>query len=134
MTVHSTEIFDWARVAAQTADDKKGTDPIILDVGDLLSITDAFVIVSASNTRQVVMLAEEIEEQVKLAGGPAPVSIEGLNDAGWVLLDFGPMVVHVFQQEVREFYDLERLWKEAPRVAWTPVVSPPQGSEVAPNS
>jgi ribosome-associated protein len=117
---HTADILAWARVAAQAADEKKGTDPVILQVGDLLSITEAFVIVSAPNNRLVLTIVEEVELQVKLSDGPTPLSIEGLSDASWVLIDFGSFVVHVFQQETREFYDLERLWKEAPRIAWTP--------------
>jgi ribosome-associated protein len=120
---HTDEILAWAVVAAQAADEKKGTDPLILHVGELLSITEAFVIASASNNRLVVTIAEEIEHQVKLAGGPSPLSVEGLSDASWVLIDFGSFVAHIFQQDVREFYDLERLWKEAPRIAWTPRVT-----------
>ncbi len=117
-TPYSQEILEWACIAARAADEKKGTNPVVLKVGDLLAITDAFVIVSAPNNRLVATIVEEIELQVKLFGGPAPVSIEGLGDASWVLMDFGSFVVHVFQQEVREFYDLERLWKEAPKVSW----------------
>ncbi len=124
MSTNTSEILGWAQIAAQAADEKKGTDPVILDMGDLFAVTDAFVIVSAPNNRLVVSIAEEIEYQIKLAGGPKPRSIEGLADASWVLIDFGVLVVHVFQQEVREFYDIERLWKEAPRVSWTPKVGP----------
>jgi ribosome-associated protein len=123
-TSHTAEILSWAQVAAQAADEKKGTNPVILQVGDLLSITEAFVIVSAPNNRLVLTIVDEIELQVKLADGPTPLSIEGLSDATWVLMDFGSFVVHVFQQETREFYDLERLWKEAPRIAWTPRRTP----------
>lgn len=109
-----------ASVAARAADAKKATDVVILDVGDLLGITDLFVIASASNRRLALTVADEMELAVKRAGGPAPISVEGLEEATWILIDFGPFVVHVFQQEAREFYDLERLWRDAPRVAWVP--------------
>jgi ribosome-associated protein len=105
-------------LAAKVADDKKAENIVILDVGDIIGITDAFVIAGASNRRLVVTVAEEIEVAVKAAGGPTPLSVEGLEDAKWVLIDFGPFVVHVFDNETREFYDLERLWKDAPRWEW----------------
>ena len=107
---------DWALVAARAADDKKGTDTVVLQVGDILAITDAFVITSASNTRQVRTIAEAVEEQVSIAGGPKPLRIEGLDDLRWVLLDYGSFVVHVFLQEARDYYELERLWSDVPRV------------------
>jgi ribosome-associated protein len=104
--------------AAQAADDKKATEVVILDVGDLLGITDAFVICSASNRRLVMTIAEDVEAAVKAVGGPAPFSVEGLEEARWVLIDFGPFIVHVFDAETRAFYDLERLWRDAPRIAF----------------
>jgi ribosome-associated protein len=108
----------WCEVAAQAAASKKGDDIVILDVGQVLVITDTFVIASASNDRQVRTIAEEIEKRVKEEGGPAPRRTEGLREAEWVLLDYGDFVVHVFQEETRRFYDLERLWADAPRVPW----------------
>ena len=105
---------DWALVAARAADDKKGTDTVVLFVGDVLAITDAFVITSAPNTRQVRTIAEAVEEQVVRAGGPKPNRIEGLDDLRWVLLDYGSFVVHVFLQEARDYYELERLWSDVP--------------------
>ena len=89
---------------------------MVLDVGDLLGITDHFVITSGSNVRQVRTIAEEIELRVKEQGGGSPRYIEGLDDARWVLLDYGQFVVHVFLAEARRYYDLERLWADAPRV------------------
>ena len=104
--------------AARAAADKKGIDTVILEVGSVLAITDAFVITSASNVRQVRTIAEEVELQIDGVGGPKPLRIEGLDDARWVLLDYGDFVVHVFLDEARRYYDLERLWSDAPRVAW----------------
>ncbi len=112
---------DLCRIAAQVADAKKASDVVILDVGDLVGITDLFVIASGSNRRLVMLVAEEIEAAVKAAGGPSPLSVEGLEEANWVLLDFGAFIVHIFQDETRAFYDLERLWKDAPRVSWEPL-------------
>lgn len=108
----------WAVLAAQAAASKKGTDPVVLDVGDVLSITDSFVIVSAPNTRLVRTIADEIEEQITRAGGPKPLRIEGLDDHHWVLIDYGEFVVHVFLQATREYYELERLWSDVPRLEW----------------
>ncbi len=110
----------WAVVAARVADEKKGLNPVVLDVGDLLAITDAFVIVSATNTRHVKTIVDEVERRIKESGGPSPRRVEGLSDSYWVLLDYGDFVVHVFLDETREFYDLERLWADAVRLEWAP--------------
>ena len=103
-------------VAADAAATKTLDPTVILDVGDLLAITDYFVVASGSNTRQVRTIAEEVEVAVKAAGGPSPLRTEGLDDARWVLVDYGDFVVHVFLDEARDYYDLERLWADAPRV------------------
>jgi ribosome-associated protein len=113
----------WVAVAAHAADDKKGTDTIALEVGEVLAITDAFVITSAPNDRLVRTIAEEIERRLKEEGGPSPRAVEGLDDARWVLLDYGDFVVHVFLDEAREYYDLERLWLDAPRLDWAEELS-----------
>lgn len=103
-------------VAADAASSKTADPTVVLDVGDLLVITDHFVITSGSNVRQVRTIAEEVELRVKAHGGGAPRYIEGLDDARWVLLDYGAFVVHVFLEEARRYYDLERLWADAPRL------------------
>ena len=107
-----------ALTAARAAADKQGADTVVLEVGKVLAITDTFVITSGSNSRQVRTIAETVEERVKQAGGPGPFRIEGLDDLRWVLMDYGDFVVHVFLDEARRYYDLERLWADAPRVAW----------------
>jgi len=107
-----------AAVAARAASDKLGSDTVILEVGQVLAITDAFVITSGANSRQVRTIAEAVEDAVKADAGPSPLRIEGLDDARWVLLDYGDFVVHVFLDEARRYYDLERLWSDAPRVQW----------------
>jgi ribosome-associated protein len=76
------------------------------------------VITSGTNPRQVRTIADEVEEQVKRAGGPAPLRIEGLDDARWVLIDFGDFVVHVLLTEARDFYQLERLWADSEVWPW----------------
>jgi ribosome-associated protein len=106
----------WAEVAAQAAASKKADDIVILDVGEVLVITDTFVITSAPNDRLVRTIAEEVEKQLKEHGRGGPRRIEGMREAEWVLLDYGEFVVHVFLEETRRFYDLERLWSDAPRV------------------
>ena len=117
------EVRTWASTAARAADEKKATSTVVLEVGPILAITDAFVITSAPNTRLVKTIADEIEKQVKASGGPAPLRVEGLDDARWVLLDYGDFVVHVFLDEVRDFYDLERLWSDASRIDWESLVT-----------
>ena len=112
------QIRHWCAVAARAAWGKGGEDTIILSVGQVLVITDAFVITSGSNSRQVRTIVEEVEERVKQAGGPAPLRIEGLDDARWVLMDYGDFVVHVMLSEAREFYQLERLWADAEPWSW----------------
>jgi ribosome-associated protein len=111
-------IRDWCGVAARAAWAKGGEDTVILSVGEVLIITDAFVITSGSNPRQVRTIVEEVEEQLKRSGGPAPLRIEGLDDARWVLMDFGDFVVHVMLTDVRDFYQLERLWADSEVWAW----------------
>ena len=105
-------------VAAAAASAKKGEDIVALDVGDILSITDAFVITSATNTRHVRTIVDEVERAMKEHASAPPTSVEGLDDATWVLLDYGDIVVHVFLDETRAYYELERLWADAPRVEW----------------
>ena len=118
MPLTSPDPFELCRVAAQAAADKKAERPVILDVGRLLGIVDAFVICSAGNDRQVRTIAEEVERRVKEEGGTSPIRVEGKDEATWILLDYGDMIVHVFLDEWRAYYDLERLWKDAPRVEW----------------
>jgi ribosome-associated protein len=110
-------------VAARAADAKSGEDTVILDMGDLLGLTDAFVVTSGRNTRQVKTIVDEVERQVKLTSDRSPHRIEGLSDGYWVLMDYGDFLVHVFLDEARAYYDLEHLWIDAPRVPWTVAAS-----------
>lgn len=115
------ELLRLVRVAAAAADDKKADETLIIDVGDVFAVSDYFVITSGSNPRQVHAVADAVEEEVKNAGGPGPVRVEGLDQREWVLMDYGAFVVHVFHREQRDFYQLERLWGDRPRVEWAPM-------------
>ncbi|WP_432482324.1 ribosome silencing factor [Kineococcus esterisolvens] len=101
--------------AAAAAADKLATDVVALDVSDQLFITDAFLLASAPNERQVRAIAEAVEEKL-LPLGAKPVRREGEREGRWVLLDFVDLVVHVQHSEEREYYALERLWKDCPAI------------------
>ncbi|MGW1026927.1 ribosome silencing factor [Streptomyces sp. NPDC002577] len=103
--------------AAQAAADKLAHDVIAYDVSDVLSITDAFLLASAPNDRQVKSIVDEIEERLNKELGAKPVRREGDRDARWILLDYVDIVVHVQHSEERVFYALERLWKDCPEIA-----------------
>jgi ribosome-associated protein len=109
-----------ALIAAAAAADKKAHDVVVLDVSEQLIITDCFVIASAPNERQVGAIVDYVEEQLR-AAGTKPVRREGAREGRWVLLDFVDIVVHVQHAEERTFYDLERLWKDCPRVPFDAV-------------
>jgi ribosome-associated protein len=108
-----------AITAARAADAKGGVRPVILRVGDVLGITELFLITSAPNSRLVKAIVGDMEDKVSVDGGPRPRRVEGLDDLRWVLMDYGAWVAHVFLDEAREFYDLEHLWADVPRVAWS---------------
>ena len=109
-----------AVAAARAADAKSGRDIVVLAVGDVLAITDYFVIAHGGSDRQVKAIADEVEARLGESFGVKPRRVEGLDTLTWVLMDYGPIVVHVFDEETRRFYDLERLWKDAGRVDWQP--------------
>ncbi len=108
----------FAVAAARAAFDQGATDVLVLQVGDVLAITDYFVIASASNPRLVRSVVQECEDAVAKAGGPRAIRTEGLNEAEWVLADHGTFVVHVFHQDARQYYELERLWSDVPQIDW----------------
>jgi len=118
-----TNIQTTTLLAAQAAAAKKAEDIQILDVGDILAVTERFVICSGTNTRQVRTIVDEILKQLRDGAGCKPLSIEGLNDSTWVLLDYGEFVVHVFLTETRAYYELERLWTDAPNLAVAPIAA-----------
>lgn len=109
-----------AVVAARAAVDLKASDVVILDVGAVLSIAGYFVIASASNPRQVRAVVDDVEAKIKAELGRSPVRTEGVREQQWTLIDYGDVVVHVFLESVREFYEIERLYMDAPRVEWDP--------------
>ncbi len=111
------ELLSWVRTSVEAAEDKLGHDTEAFLVGEVLGITDWFVITSAGNHRQVRAIADNVEEQLTKAGGPKPIRVEGLDSLEWVLMDFGAFVVHVFTDETRAYYELERLWSDVPRLA-----------------
>lgn len=102
-----------AIIAAQAADEKKATDIMVQEVTELIGVTDYFVIATASNDRQVEAIVDAIEEDLRVKGGAKPLHRED-SDRKWMLLDYGNIVVHVFQPEAREHYRLEDLWNDAP--------------------
>ena len=103
--------------AAEAASDKKAEDIVVLDVAALLVVTDYFVICTGRNDRQVKTIADEVEERLRTQFAVKPIGREGVREARWILLDFADVVVHIFQPEERDFYRLEKLWGDAPRIA-----------------
>lgn len=111
----TTEAIEMARIAAVAADEKLASDVVVLDVSEQLVITDCFVIASAPNERQVNAIVENIEDRLREAGHK-PVRREGTREGRWALLDFVDVVIHVQHNEERNFYALDRLWKDCPAV------------------
>jgi ribosome-associated protein len=105
-------------LAARAADAKQGARTVVLGMAELIGVTDAFVITSGRNPRQVRTIVEEVERQLATATGRRPIAVEGLGELTWVLMDYGEFVVHVFTDDTREHYALERLWGDAPRIDW----------------
>lgn len=112
-------VSGWVQAAVTAANEGPGSDTVIIDVGEVLTITDHFVITSGLNARAVRALAEKIEESVDACGGPKPSSIEGLGEYEWVLMDYGDFVVHIFTPTAREYYALDQLWKDCPALTPT---------------
>ena len=105
------------QLAVRNAADRKATEMVVLDLRQIASFAEYFLIASGSNQRQVQAIADAIEENLKKQLNARPVRIEGYSTAEWVLMDYGDFIVHIFNKEAREFYDLERLWRDAGRVA-----------------
>jgi ribosome-associated protein len=110
------ELDERVLAALHAAGEKKAIDPVVLDLREIASFTDYFVIFTGANERQVQAISDEVYDQLKKAGSPA-ARVEGYKTAEWILLDYGDFVVHVFEQKARRFYDLERLWRDSKRVA-----------------
>ncbi len=104
------------QLAVRCAADKKANNIKVLDLRQIASFTEFFIIASGSNQRQVQAISDEINEQLKKQLGSRAIRIEGYGGGEWVLLDYGDFIVHIFDKEAREFYDLERLWLDAGRV------------------
>ncbi len=104
------------QLAIKSADEKKALNMLALDLREIASFTEFFFIASGTNQRQVQAIADEITEQLKKEHRRRAIRIEGYNKAEWTLLDYGDFVIHLFDKEAREFYDLERLWLDARRV------------------
>lgn len=109
------QIFEDVKAAADAADDKKAKDLAVLRLADITSFTDYFVICSGSSVRQVQAISDAVAEQLKKRG-QRPMHTEGYANGEWVLMDYGTFVVHVFTEDSRRFYDLERLWRDAEKV------------------
>ena len=113
------ELDERIRMALSAASEKKAINSVVLDLREIASFTDYFMITSGTNERQVQAISDEVVETLKKAGTPA-ARVEGYKTAEWILLDYGDFVVHVFNEKARKFYDLERLWRESQRVELPP--------------
>jgi ribosome-associated protein len=114
--VNDSSIESRVRLSVAAALDKKATDLDVLQVGELTSIADYFILCSAGNERQAAAIADSILDRLKEDLGVKPLLVEGTTPGRWILLDFGDFIVHIFTEDVRRFYGLERLWGDAPNV------------------
>jgi len=114
-----TETPSWL-VAVRAAESKKATEIKVLDLTGITSFADYFVICNGANSRQVQAISDEVGLQLKRRAGELPNSVEGYNQAEWVLADYGDLLVHIFSPKSREYYGLERLWRNARTVAIPP--------------
>lgn len=113
--------LELAVTCARACDDKLATDVVVLPVGDVIAVTEFFVVASASNPRQVRAVTDEVLRRVRDETGRGPLRSEGTGEQQWVLIDYGEVVVHVFAEETRRFYEIERLYKDVVPVDWQPV-------------
>jgi ribosome-associated protein len=121
-----------AALVSRIAIDRKALDVVVLDMRDISSITDYFLICSGGSERQVRAIADAIDEALG-ASGAVSLGVEGYREGHWILMDFGDVIVHIFSQETREYYDLERLWAIAPRIDLSAEIAgvvPHQGASV----
>ncbi|MEJ7699009.1 MAG: ribosome silencing factor [Pyrinomonadaceae bacterium] len=110
------ELDENVKLALRCASDKKAFDMVAIDLREIASFTEFFIIASGANSRQVQAIADEITEQLKQQLNSRVVRVEGYQTGEWILLDYGDFVVHIFEAKAREFYDLERLWRDAKKV------------------
>ena len=107
-----------AASAARSAAEKLGVETLVIDVGDVIGITDFFVITSCNNQRHMQSVREEIEMKIAEEENLKPIRVEGKESEQWILMDYGIFVVHIFERERRSFYNLERLWLDQPTLDW----------------
>lgn len=117
-TPPQSDSLELAATIARIIDDKKGTDIIVLPVGDVVGITEYFVVASASNVRLVGAVTDAVLGEVREALGRGPLRSEGTRENQWVLVDYGDVVVHIFVDDARRFYEIERLYKDIIPVSW----------------
>jgi len=120
----SDRALERALTAARTADDNRGRDVVILDLRELTTFFDYFVIVTGSSRRQLHAISEEIDDALEKGMGDRRMGIEGYVESRWILLDYGDVVVHMFEPETRAYYALEQLWAQAKRVPFEPRCAP----------
>lgn len=110
------ELDDEVKLAIKSASEKKAFNITTIDLREIASFTEFFIIASGANQRQVQAISDEINEQLKKQLNARVIRIEGYGTGEWILLDYGDFIVHIFEQKARDFYDLERLWRDAKRV------------------
>lgn len=118
-----------AVTASRAADEKQGSDLVVLDVADLLALVDLFVLVSGRNDRQLKAIADSMEEAMRREHDRRPIRREGTPGSGWYLLDYGDVVCHLFDQERRSYFALERLWADVPQL--DPLTGEPMAEPVS---
>jgi ribosome-associated protein len=115
LSVEDRQIFEQVKIAARAADEKKAQDIAVLRLSAITEFTDYFIICAGNSTRQTQAIADAVIEELKRVK-TRPLHTEGYNNAEWILIDYGAFVVHIFTEESRSFYDLERLWRDAEKV------------------
>jgi len=116
----SNDALKRALLAAQTAEENRGTDVVVLDLRELTAVFDYFVLASGTSRRQLHAISEEIDHALEDRMGDRRMGIEGYQESRWILLDYGDVVVHLFEPETRAYYALEELWGHAKRVPLAP--------------
>lgn len=113
--IYQMESIEKAKMLFNILNERKAVDPVLIEVTGITSIADYFIIASGSSTRQVQAITRHLEKRMREAG-IKPLGIEGEQNAQWVLMDYGDIIIHIFYEDVRKFYDLEGLWVDAPRL------------------
>lgn len=113
--VEKEKIYNYVKTAVAAIDEKKGEDIRVLDISEVSSFADYFIVAAGSNKKQVQTMSDFVEEKLEKEG-KTPLGIEGYPTASWILLDYGEFVIHIFSSEDRLFYDLERIWKDGKEI------------------